>query len=286
MKKIALFSLLFFTLLAFASPTTEVFSVENGKSIYLEIEKDDKTYTAVRFLKKEYPLYKHPVKDSAFYALIPVSYYAKVQKQKLCVKYIKDSKKGDFCVDFFVKKGDYKKEQLLVESSKVTLSKKNKKRASKEYKEAMKIYRTHTKKSYLKSGFILPMKSKITSEFGKARVYNGKLKGYHGGTDYRANIGTPVKASNDGVVVLAKDRFYAGGSVLIDHGHGIYSCYYHLSKFKCKKGDRIKKGDIIALSGKSGRVTGPHLHFGIRVDGVQVDPLHFVELMNENVFGL
>ena len=126
--------------------------------------------------------------------------------------------------------------------------------------------------------------SKITSGFGKARLYNEKLKSYHGGTDFRADIGTPLMACNNGKVVLAKERFYAGNSVVRDHGHGIYSCYFHMSRFNVKEGQNINKGDIIGLSGNSGRVTGPHLHFGIRVGGEQVDPLQFIELINKNLF--
>ena len=147
----------------------------------------------------------------------------------------------------------------------------------------MKIYGTSTKENYLTSEFIQPLNSFITSAFGKARVYNDTLKGYHSGTDFRAKIGTPIQASNDGVVVLAKDRFYAGGTILIDHGQGIYTCYYHMSKFDVKVDDKIKKGDIIGLSGDSGRVSGPHLHFSVRVGGVQVDPLQFIALMNTNL---
>ncbi|MFR8441736.1 MAG: M23 family metallopeptidase, partial [Campylobacter sp.] len=131
----------------------------------------------------------------------------------------------------------------------------------------------------------LPLNSKITSAFGNARTFNGELKSYHSGTDYRAAVGTGVRAANDGVVVIAKDRYYAGGSVVIDHGGGIYSQYYHLSEIKVALGDHVHKGDEIALSGESGRVSGPHLHFGIAINGVSVNPLSFVAKFNEVVFG-
>lgn len=98
--------------------------------------------------------------------------------------------------------------------------------------------------------------------------------------DYRAAIGTPVVVSNDGVVVLAKGRYYAGGSIIVDHGGEIYSTYFHLKDIKVKVGDRVKRGKIIASSGASGRVTGPHLHFGIVVLGSAIDPLDFIEKIN------
>jgi len=148
----------------------------------------------------------------------------------------------------------------------------------------MKIYNTITPKNYVNSKYIVPMQSKITSSFGKARVYNSTLNGYHSGTDFRAKVGTPIVASNAGKVVLAQDRFYSGNSIIIDHGQGIYSCYYHLSEFKVKKGDIVKKSQLIGLSGATGRITGPHLHFSIRVGGLQVDPLQLIALLNENLY--
>ena len=148
----------------------------------------------------------------------------------------------------------------------------------------MKIYRSVSDKSYIKSKFIMPMQSKITSSFGKARIYNDTLNGYHSGTDFRAKMGTPIVASNDGVVALVKKKFYSGGTVIIDHGEGIYTCYFHMSKFSVKKGQKVKKAQEIGLSGQSGRVTGPHLHFSARVSGVQVDPLQLISLLNENFF--
>lgn len=184
-----------------------------------------------------------------------------------------------------IKDGNYKKETITVSSDKVNPKDEAIiKRTQKEYKEAIDIYNTVTPKSYINSKFILPLDTKITSEFGKARVYNGALKSYHGGTDFRAKTPLPIKCVNDGKVVLVSDRFYAGNSVVVDHGHGVYSCYFHLSKFKVKNGDMVKKGQILGLSGSTGRITGPHLHFGIRLGGMQVDPMQFIEVANKNLF--
>ena len=84
-------------------------------------------------------------------------------------------------------------------------------------------------------------------------------------------------------VALVKDRFYSGGTVLLDHGEGIYTCYFHMSKFDVKVGQLVKRGELLGLSGKSGRVTGPHLHFSARINAVQVDPLQLIEIMNKNL---
>ncbi|OHE01149.1 MAG: peptidase M23 [Sulfurimonas sp. RIFOXYD12_FULL_33_39] len=259
-------------------------TISNGKTALFEFEKEKNIdYEKIVSENKTYKIFKNPIDDKKYYALLPISYYEKPSKKEVGIFYKEAATQKSKSFFVHVEDGKYEKETLKVDGSKVTLNEKDKKRASIEYEEAMKIYNMSTPKSYITSSFIVPLKSKITSDFGKARVYNGSLKGYHSGTDFRADIGTPLLACNDGKIVLAKDRFYSGGSVLIDHGHGVYSCYFHMSKFNVKNGSIVKKGEVIGLSGKSGRVTGPHLHFSFRVGGEQVDPLQFIELMNKKL---
>ena len=259
-------------------------TISNGRTALLEFKKDANiNYEKIVVGKKVYKIFDNPQDSKKAYALLPMSYYEKPSDKKVEVLYKEKAKQKSKTIFFRVEDGKYKKEKIKVQGSKVSLSKKDKKRASAEYAEAMKIYKTISKKSYMSKSFIVPLESKITSDFGKARVYNDSLKGYHSGTDFRAKIGTPLIACNDGVVVLAKDRFYSGGSVIIDHGQGIYSCYYHMSKFDVKKGNLVKRGQKLGLSGDTGRVTGPHLHFSFRVGGEQVDPLQLINLINKNL---
>ena len=276
MRVLLLFSLFVTSIFGFSFTITNS-TIANGKTSLIKFKKDKDTFLeSIKIDKKEYKITDN-------YVYIPVSYYQKPKSLKVVIFYKEKSKQKQKTVFFKVVDGGYAKEEIHVAKGKVSLNDKDKKRAAKEYKEAMKIYNTFTPKNYVNSKYIMPLNSKITSDFGKARVYNDTLKGYHSGTDFRAKVGTPIKATNDGVVVLAKDRFYSGGSIIIDHGYGVYSCYYHMSKFDVKKGDKVKKGQIIGLSGVSGRVTGPHLHFSFRVYGVQVDPLQFIELVNKEV---
>jgi len=273
MKILLSFFVLFTQLIAFEIVQE---SISNGQTAMVLFDKKE-GIKKVKVGKKSYKVFDTPYESSKVYALIPISYYAKPHTQKVY-----------FDKDFFyldIEDGHYKKETIHVQKSKVNpKSDAVKKRTSQEYAQAMKIYNTITPKNYVSTPFIVPMQSKITSDFGKARVYNDTLKGYHSGTDFRAEIGTSVIASNDGVVVLAKDRFYAGNSIIIDHGEGIYTCYYHLSAFKVKKGDLVKKAQVIGLSGDTGRITGPHLHFSARVGGIQVDPLQLISLLNKNLY--
>jgi len=283
---------LYFLLLTFSSLFS--FNVEipndtlsNGRTSIILFEKEaGVTYDKIKVNKKSYRVFNHPQDKTKMYVLLPDSYYNQPRKQKVEILYTEGSKHLSKNVYFQVEDGNYTKETIQVQKSKVNpTSKKVKKRTSKEYAEAMKIYGTISLKNYVTSAYIIPMNSKITSDFGKARVYNGSLKGYHSGTDFRAKVGTPIIASNDGKVVLAQNRFYSGNSIIIDHGQGIYTCYYHLSEFKIKRGDIVKKAQLIGLSGATGRITGPHLHFSARVGGVQVDPLQLVELLNKNLYG-
>lgn len=256
--------------------------VANGKTALIEFNNvKDLQYESVLVSGKEFQIFSTPFDAKKSYALIPFSYYEKLGKKELKVKYREGKQENSKRLVLKVISGKYAKEEIVVDAKKVNpKSKAVKKRISQEYKEAMQIYGRVTPKSYISKPFILPLESKVTSAFGKARVYNGSLKGYHSGTDFRAPVGTPIIAANDAEVALVKKRFYSGGTVLLNHGQGVYTCYFHMSQFKVKKGDIVKRGDVLGLSGQSGRVTGPHLHFSARINGVQVDPLHLVQLIN------
>ena len=280
MRKILLL-LLSLNLIVFGLQITPK-SVKNANVAMLVLDQKDIKDPKLTFDKQNIKLFPHPSKRDSYYALIPISYYKKFKTYRVIVSYIKDKKRVFEGIDLDVIDGKYKSETINVSKNKVSLSEKNKKRVQKEYKEAMRIYNTVSPELYVKSPFLKPLNSKITSQFGTKRVYNGTLKSYHSGTDFKAAVGTPIKAANDGIVVIAQNRFYAGNSIVIDHGQGIYSCYYHLSKINFKVGDKVKKSDIIGLSGSTGRVTGPHLHFAFRINGIQVDPLQAITILNGN----
>jgi murein DD-endopeptidase MepM/ murein hydrolase activator NlpD len=129
----------------------------------------------------------------------------------------------------------------------------------------------------------LPMKSTITSLYGNKRLFNGQLKSYHNGIDFRASIGTPVFAANAGDIRLAENLFYSGNAVIVDHGTGIFTIYAHLSRIDVSSGQKIQKGQQLGLTGATGRVNGPHLHWGVKVYDVAVNPLQFTEIISSLV---
>jgi hypothetical protein len=126
--------------------------------------------------------------------------------------------------------------------------------------------------------FRSPVPFAPTDSFGTRRMFNGKLASIHRGTDFHAPSGTPVVAANDGVAIIAQGMFYEGNLVVIDHGQQFSTLYMHLSKIEVKVGDRVQKGQRLGLSGATGRVTGPHLHLGVRWQGMYVDAVKLLKL--------
>lgn len=231
---------------------------------------DEENPKPLKFGTKSIFWLAHPTKAGSKIALVSVPYRANLGKVVL--------KEG---LVLEIKAANYKKEQITVtDTSKVRPNKEQQERVARELEEANKIYLTRTPKRLWSEKFELPLGSVITSHYGNARIFNGEVKSYHAGTDFRAMIGTPIKAANDGKVALAKERFMSGKSVIIDHGEGIYSAYFHCSELKVQVGQSVKKGEIIALSGDTGRVSGAHLHFSMMIQGVSVDALHFISTLN------
>ncbi len=133
--------------------------------------------------------------------------------------------------------------------------------------------KTLSDKTDFAQGFIAPIKGIITGVYGSQRVFNGVPKRPHFGLDYAGKTGDPVKAPAAGkVVMFVPDMFYSGGTMIIDHGHGITSSFLHLSKSYVKKGEEVKKGQVVAAVGASGRATGPHLDWRINWFNMRLDP--------------
>ena len=126
--------------------------------------------------------------------------------------------------------------------------------------------------------FEAPVNAPISDVFGTKRVFNGETKSVHQGLDFRVPPGTPVAAVNAGTVILARPLYFEGNCVVVDHGQGLLTLYLHLSEFKVKEGDTVKRGQIVGLSGASGRATGPHLHIAVRWQGTYLDPAVLLRL--------
>ena len=156
------------------------------------------------------------------------------------------------------------------------------KRIAAESEIKKKAYAGTAEKPLWMGNFAAPVAAKPTDSFGTRRMLNGKLAAVHKGMDFRAASGTVVHAGNAGTVVLAQPLYYEGNCVIVDHGLGLMSIYMHFSRIDVKPGQHVAKGDRLGLSGATGRVTGPHLHWAIRWQGAMLDPAKVLRLkLNE-----
>ena len=129
-----------------------------------------------------------------------------------------------------------------------------------------------------KSEFGWPRQAKVTARFGDQRTFNGKLASQHYGTDLRGGIGAPIRATNDGQVVMVRECYHSGKTVIVHHGQNLFSLYFHLSKISVSHGAAVKKGQLLGRVGSTGRSTGPHLHWSMKVGDLYVDPESLLRL--------
>jgi len=131
------------------------------------------------------------------------------------------------------------------------------------------------------TAFVRPVPQPANSRFGTRSVFNGQPRNAHGGADFLSPAGTPIHAPNAGRVVIARELYFSGNTVIIDHGQGVFSMLAHLSTIRVHEGDRLDAGAVVGQVGATGRVTGPHLHWAVRVNDARVDPLSVLQLLGE-----
>jgi hypothetical protein len=259
--------------------------VTNGSLLLLQID-TRKLGPPVRdmritFQQSVYPVYAHPVTPLDFrFGLIAIPFRTAPGPAKLMLSWTNAAGDHSRTIPFRIVAGKYKTDELKVDSSRVNPNKKNIERAQKEARKIKRVYAEGSIDRLWDGEFQLPMTSDITSPFGNKRVFNGQLKSFHNGVDFRARSATPVYAANSGVVKMAENLFYSGNAVVIDHGTGIFTIYAHLSRIDVTAGQHVEKGQRLGLTGATGRVSGPHLHWGVKVKGVAVNPMQLIQLMS------
>jgi murein DD-endopeptidase MepM/ murein hydrolase activator NlpD len=179
-----------------------------------------------------------------------------------------------------VTKKAYRTQRLKMPKDMVELSPENEARAEREGQKMAAIWPNQTERLW-SGNFINPREGKIGTEFGVKRLMNDIPKNPHTGVDVVAEEGEEVHAPNNAIVALVDEQFFSGNSVILDHGQGIYTMFFHLSKVLVQPGQQVKKGDVIGLVGATGRASGAHLHWGVRVQGARVDPLELIRLKLE-----
>jgi len=162
--------------------------------------------------------------------------------------------------------------------SKVDLDPKSLRRVKAEQQQVREVLALVSDGPTWSDQFLEPVKGDVAQAFGRKRVINGQPRNPHSGEDISAPMGAEVVATNDGVVRLTVDHFFSGKGLFIDHGLGLLSMYFHLSEVLVHEGEVVTRGQVIGRVGATGRVTGPHLHWGMRLNGARVDPYSVLKL--------
>lgn len=177
----------------------------------------------------------------------------------------------------------YPVQHLNLPNEMVDLDQKTLVRVGVESKKIRQVFKGVALERFWSGSFIEPVQGRVSGRFGSQRVINGRPRSPHSGEDIAAPEGTPVVAMNSGIVQLTMDHFFTGKGVIIDHGLGLFSMYFHLSRVDVELGERVKKGSVIGSVGATGRATGPHLHWGIRLNGSRVDPYSLQKISNAQI---
>jgi len=149
--------------------------------------------------------------------------------------------------------------------------------AQEQHRKMLKSIAGISEKKLWSGRFIRPVEGRVTTDFGTKRTVNKQTKGWHKGVDLASNTGVPIKTPAGGKVLMAEELIGSGNSVVVDHGLGIVSVYFHMSSIKAKPGQVVRPGDTLGLVGSTGFSTGPHLHWGVYVFGTSVDPFIFMK---------
>jgi murein DD-endopeptidase MepM/ murein hydrolase activator NlpD len=250
----------------------------------VEIRVSGEGLAAVKGRIAQTGVYFYQEGESSFAALIGADIEAKPRIAKLVlIATGRDGSQRERSVPLNIKAKAFKTESFKVPPSFDQLTPEALEEIRREQRDFARAFAMSSPERMWEEPFIRPVPQEASaSSFGLRRIINGVPRAPHSGTDLSAPFGTEVVASNYGRVMLIGNYFFAGGSVVLDHGGGLFTMYFHLSEFKVDEGALVKRGEVIGLSGASGRVTGPHLHWGARLAGARIDPLELLTNVSAN----
>lgn len=184
-------------------------------------------------------------------------------------------------IPLLVESKKYPEQHINVDQKYVTPPQETLDRISREAELMKAAYARRSPQSDGLFPLLIPVTGQVTGVFGSRRFFNGQPRNPHSGIDYAADTGTPIRSPAPGTVALTRDMYFNGKTVVIDHGSGFMSVMCHLDEFSVEEDQEIEKGDTVGTVGATGRVTGPHLHWTISLQGTKIDPAVFIEVTNE-----
>lgn len=283
-------SLAFFLLLSCALPLhaatwtvrTQPARIVNGAPVLFQVEAPANSESLKGTWFSHEITFEYSAHSKTWFALAGVGFATKPGKYNLELTAGRGAGKTPITISrsFTVASAKYPKIQVkLTVESKFTEPSPEQLKQSEEDKKVKEDYlnRISPEREWV-GNFTAPATAAISEVYGSQRIFNGVAQREHTGLDFRVPTGTPVHAMNDGTVLLARPFFFDGNMVVIDHGQGLLTLYLHLSEFKVNEGDPVKRGQVIGLSGGTGRATGPHLHVAVRWQGTYLDPASLMRL--------
>lgn len=257
------------------------YSGKQGHIIVVQVPTDDVSATVQgTFLGRSIRFFPDPRLDEpkGFVGLLGIDLQDEPGTHDLTVeiKYGEQSRALSYSV--MVVKEKFHVEHLTLPKDKVDLDDKALTRWKTEQAQVKDALMNDSPARLWQPGFVEPVSGRRTGIFGSVRIMNGQPRNPHNGEDISAPLGTEVLATNDGIVRLTVDHFFSGKGIFLDHGLGFYSMYFHLAEVLVKDGDVVKAGQLVGKVGATGRATGPHLHWGVKLNGARVNPYALLDL--------
>jgi murein DD-endopeptidase MepM/ murein hydrolase activator NlpD len=251
-----------------------------GRIAVVEVRSDKPLLSVDGFFAGEQLLFWHETDARVFQALVGVDLYERPGAAALRARVVPGSGPELDCrLELRIVDGDFPVQRLSVAPRYVDPSPEDAARAQRETAELRRIFSSASAERLWRGGFRAPVPGHEPSgSFGRRRVLNGQPRSPHSGEDFSAPEGTPVRTPSRGRVVLAKNLYFLGNTVVLDHGLGLFSFYGHLSSLGAEPGTIVEEGAVLGSVGATGRVTGAHLHWGVRLGEARVNPLDLLAL--------
>jgi murein DD-endopeptidase MepM/ murein hydrolase activator NlpD len=260
-------------------PAEKVFQTRQGDVFYLTLNVEGEPSSVQgRFRDRLVPFFKTG-REGEFGALVGVDMAdaPDTGDLKAEVRYPDGARKRVFRV--VVAPEDFREQRMTLPKDQVDPDAAALKRIALEKEKVKAVLAGFTPERLWGTGFLVPVEGTATGAFGGKRILNDQPRNQHSGEDIAASLGAPVKATNDGIVRMVDEHFFSGKGVILDHGLGLFTMYFHLDAAAVKEGERVKRGGVIGTVGQSGRATGPHLHWGAWLNGARVNPFALTRLL-------
>lgn len=261
------------------------YSGKQGQVLVVTVKGEEQaTEVKGKFLSRTIPFFREfrPGEPAGYIGLLGIDMQDDPGTYELAVEVKQGEQAKQLSFNVLVAKEKFAVEHLTLPKEKVDLDEKSVARWKAEQQLVQQALAENSRLKLWHSNFIEPVNGKRTGIFGSVRIMNGQPRNPHNGEDIGAPLGADVAASNDGVVRLTVDHVFSGKGVFIDHGLGFYTMYFHLSEVSVKDGDLVTAGQIIGKVGATGRATGPHLHWGVKLNGARVNPYSLLDLPFKN----